>query len=66
MKGALSGLTPFLATECPFKMMKNAFYLVLGELPRGKFPFVKLPRGELPRGIFPRGKLPRGKFPCIY
>ena len=50
--------------------------LVLGELPRGKFPFakfsrgkfplVKLPRGEFRRGIFPRGKLPRGKLPRIY
>ena len=26
-KGALSGLRQFLATECPLKMMKNAFYL---------------------------------------
>ena len=26
LKGALSGLTQFLATESPLKMMKNAFY----------------------------------------
>ena len=28
-KGSLSGLMQFLATERPFKMMKNAFYLIL-------------------------------------
>ena len=26
LKGALSGLRQFLATESPLKMMKNAFY----------------------------------------
>ena len=26
LKGALSGLRQFLATESPFKMMKNTFY----------------------------------------
>ena len=26
LKGALSGLRPFLAAESPLKMMKNAFY----------------------------------------
>ena len=26
-KGTLSGLRPFLATESPLEMMKNAFYL---------------------------------------
>ena len=28
-KGALSGLRPFLATESPLKIMKNAFYFTL-------------------------------------
>ena len=28
-------------------------YMVLGELPRGKFLLVKFPSGEFPRGIFP-------------
>ena len=28
-KGALLGLTQFLATESPLKMMKNAFYFIL-------------------------------------
>ena len=27
IKGALSGLRQFLATECTLKMMKNAFYI---------------------------------------
>ena len=31
-KGALSGLKQFLATESPFKMMKNAFYFTLRAL----------------------------------
>ena len=29
IKGALSGLRQFLATESPLKMMKNAFYFTL-------------------------------------
>ena len=29
LKGALSGLRQFLATERPFKMMKNTFYFTL-------------------------------------
>ena len=29
LKGALSGLRQFLATERPFKMMKNTFYYTL-------------------------------------
>ena len=29
IKGAVLGLRQFLATESPFKMMKNAFYLTL-------------------------------------
>ena len=31
-KGALSGLRQFSATESPFKMMKNSFYLALKAL----------------------------------
>ena len=31
-EGALEGLTQFLATECPSKMMKNAFYFTLKAL----------------------------------
>ena len=34
LKGVLSGLRPFLATESPLKMMKHAFYFTL------KAPFV--------------------------
>ena len=44
--------------------------MVLGELPRGKFPLLKLPGGKFPlvkflrgvffRGIFPWRRLPRG------
>ena len=29
LKGALSSLSQFLATESPLKMMKNAFYFTL-------------------------------------
>ena len=29
LKGALSGLIQFLATESPLKLMKNVFYLTL-------------------------------------
>ena len=36
----------------------NCSLVVLGELPRGKFPFVKFPRGEFSRGIFPSRKTP--------
>ena len=32
IKGALSGLRQFLATEKPLKMMKNAFYFTLKAL----------------------------------
>ena len=32
LKGTLSGLRHFLATEGPLKMMKNAFYLILKNL----------------------------------
>ena len=32
LKGTLSGLTQFLATENPLKMMKNAFDLTLKAL----------------------------------
>ena len=32
LKGALSGLRQFLATESPLKMMKNAFYFTLKAL----------------------------------
>ena len=32
VKGALSGLRQFLATESPLKMMKNAFYFILKAL----------------------------------
>ena len=32
IKGALSGLRQFLATECPLKMMKNAFCFTLKAL----------------------------------
>ena len=32
LKGALSGLRQFLATECPLKMIKNAFYFTLKAL----------------------------------
>ena len=32
MKGALSGLRQFLATESPLKMMKNSFYFTLKAL----------------------------------
>ena len=31
-KGILSGLRPFLATESPLKMMKNAFYFTIKAL----------------------------------
>ena len=34
LKGALSGLRPYLANESPLKIMKNAFYFSL------KAPFV--------------------------
>ena len=29
IKGAISGLRPFLASESPFKMMRNAFHFTL-------------------------------------
>ena len=32
LKGALSGLRQFLATESPLKMMKNVFYFTLKTL----------------------------------
>ena len=32
IRGALSGLRQFLATESPLKMIKNAFYLTLKAL----------------------------------
>ena len=32
LKGALSGLRQLLATECPLKIMKNAFYFTLKAL----------------------------------
>ena len=32
IKDALSGLRPFLATESPFEMMKNAFSFILKAL----------------------------------
>ena len=32
LKGALSGLRQFLATESPLKVMKNAFYFTLKAL----------------------------------
>ena len=32
VKGALSGLRQFLATESPLKMMKNAFHFILKAL----------------------------------
>ena len=32
LKGALSGLTQYLANESPLKMMKNTFYFTLKAL----------------------------------
>ena len=32
LRGALSGLRQFLATESPFKMMKNDFYFTIKTL----------------------------------
>ena len=32
IKGPFSGLRQFLATKCPLKMMKNAFYFTLKAL----------------------------------
>ena len=32
VKGALSGLRQFLATECPLKIMKNVFYFTWNAL----------------------------------
>ena len=52
IKAALSGLTQFLATESPLKMMKNAFYFILKALGVLKtFKFLSLLFGHVEKRL---------------